>query len=89
MWLQYNKNKSIVNQTLSHTLFDFEFPKNKKGAIGTLLRNFKRSLRYSYEPDLMDIEIPILEEAQLVVMVGCLRYSSLQTLSANAPNRAA
>ena len=50
----------------------------------------------SQEPDFIDMETPILpsggqvlDEAQLVVILGCLRYSSLQTLSAKAPNRAA
>jgi hypothetical protein len=42
--------------------------------------------RVNYELDFMDMETPTLEEAQLVVTVGCLRYSSLQTLSAKAPN---
>jgi hypothetical protein len=41
------------------------------------------------ELDFMDMETPILEDAQLVVMLGCLRYSSLQTLSAKTPNQAA
>ncbi len=41
------------------------------------------------ELDFMDMETPILEDAQLVVTLGCLRYSSLQTLSAKTPNQAA
>ena len=35
----------------------------------------------------MDMETPILEDSQLIVTLGCLRYSSFQTLSAKAPNR--
>ncbi len=42
--------------------------------------------------DFIDMEIPVsldiwwmLEDAQLVVALGCLRYSSLQTLSAKIP----
>jgi len=44
---------------------------------------------YSQELDFIDMETPMLDEAQLVVTLGCLRYSSLQTLSAKTAYRAA
>lgn len=55
----------------------------------TLQNHLRIMRRVIYDPDFIDIETPMLQEAQLVVTAGCLRYSSLQTLSANAPNRAA
>jgi hypothetical protein len=43
----------------------------------------------SYKEDFIDMETPMLDNVQLVVLLGSLRYSSFQTLSARTPNRAA
>ena len=43
----------------------------------------------SHKEDFIDMEAPMLDDVQLVVMVGSLKYSSFQTLSARTPNRAA
>jgi hypothetical protein len=78
-----------------------DFQKNKKGATGTLLKFCLLIVQSEsgllvgtknsecYPADFIAIEAPILEEAQLIVTLDCLRYSSFQTLSAKAPYRAA
>jgi len=64
--------------------------KNRNPRLEELRRhkNLKR-MKGSYELDFIDMEAPMLEEAQLVVTTGSLRYSSFQTLSAKTPNQAA
>jgi hypothetical protein len=54
------------------------------GYIRILLQRF--TVRSNQERDSIITEAPMLEEAQRVLTLGSLRYSSLQTRSAKTPN---